>query len=116
MGTRVCEELAAEAPQRSDTMRPVIGLRAEAAPMRPPAQAEGGPAFAGGCDAPVPVACPGQAIVEAGCKRRDALASECSIQGGRPHRRVQDQNPDWCRSVAGRSGDTIMRRSHEQQG
>jgi len=105
MGTRVCQELAAEAPRRSNAVRPAIGLQAEGVPMRPPAQAEGGPAFAGCCDAPVPVACPGQAIAEAGCKRRDALASECSIQKARPHRGGHDQDPGWCRSVAGRSGD-----------
>lgn len=105
MGVRICQELVTEAPRRSNAVRPAIRLQAGAAPTRSAAQVEGGLAFADCCDAPVTVACPGQAIAEVGCKRRDALASECSIQGGRPHRRGQDLDPDWCRSVAGRSGD-----------
>lgn len=54
--------------------------------MRAPAQAEGGPAFAGCCDAPIAVAWLGQAVGKVGRKRREGLASECPIQGGQPHR------------------------------
>ena len=82
--------------------------------MRPPAQAEGGPACAGRCDARIAVAWLGQAVGKVGRRRREGLASECPIQGGQPHRGGKAKTPGGA-GPSRAEAETTMRRSHEQQ-
>ena len=105
MRSSVCRDTAVGMAWRADVVLLVLRACVAGTPLRPSARTKDGPACTGRGNASFLRTCAGQAIIEVGCEWRDALASECSIQGRRLHRRGQSQDLDWCRLVADRSGD-----------